>query len=903
MASPFIHERYDIGILRQDDTTKVGLMLVKDKNGNPRYQVFDDEYLASQFFTGTPGYGNLPPEKELAIRQDDWQAGFGLEVEDGSNNRYYSSTGMDMRFKGMGIAGQTPTTITLPTRTIGWVSPTDVVNDGWTNPTYAIDGSTSTGATITLTDATSGWLTVWLPVVSCDSIRFWWVDPHVGVGGDWIDIDLYYDNAWTAVLNETESATGEWVTVAIGATKNVTGARVRIHAAGAISTTGSIVEIQFNALDTTMGVVNCKAEFNDALYVSRGNSVLKMNAGGTAFTHVRALPEIITSMEPFTDDYLYIAQGLGGSPYYYMDTTATPVFTESDRTVHTFQYFKAVHAATPVLWGNDSANTIRSNANPDNAGDQWSSVTTIASSYDSITGLHSDAGALYITKEDLPYYLTSTGVVKNDLAPDLSSETKSTDNGRAANFWQGKFYLPWGDQTLLESDSGVNTFMNPADYCTNLTEFNGQVRAVAGDNRYLYAILDYSTSVEVLAGRYGVINSSVDWVWHPIAELTLTGCQTIWVSSVFQKRLYISSTSASDSLYYIPLFSGYGNVTTDANRLFKTGVQFVTPWLHGNFKSTDKAFPELELVMGHTFDANVGFQVQYQKLGDSAWTNIGLANTDMELTTGWTLGARSSTKAHGGTYSWKVSTTGLQTIEAYQDATWNDSYKSQSFTLTVWVWCDTAATALIVIDDGVTQSSSTHAGSSSWEQLTVTKTLSASATRLRFLLSVTGNTKTAYFDDVISVDNFTGTSTSMTQSRYIPNDSSSNHPVSTLFRLRFTAFTDSTNLTPILLSYHLKSILYPSQREVIACQVYCANELTLKDGTLDKGSFLTIGTVLDEARVATWPVTFYDIAGDTQTVKFLPLPSGTPRWEIMAWEKGRKEERIYNLLLQKVALS
>jgi len=154
-----------------------------------------------------------------------------------------------------------------------------------------------------------------------------------------------------------------------------------------------------------------------------------------------------------------------------------------------------------------------------------------------------------------------------------------------------------------------------------------------------------------------------------------------------------------------------------------------------------------------------------------------------------------------------------------------------------------------------------------------------------------------------TIGNYTGSATSMTQSKYIPADGSSNNPKSAMFKLQFTAVTNDTTITPILLGYHLKGILYPDQREIIACKVYCANEIQLKDGTIDKGSYDTITATLDEARVATWPVTIYDVNGTTQTVKFLPLPSNVPRWTIIGNEKERKLELEYNLLLQKVSLS
>lgn len=925
--SPYVKDKHDIGILRTDGTTKVGLMLIKDKNGTPRYGIFDDEYLAAQYFSGAPDYGNLPPEKELAIRQDDWRAGFGQEFYDSADaTRYYKSDGMDMRFKNMAVAGASITAVSLPA--YSYVVPTGVsAGTTWTAQATAYNGNTADGSGWgNLVHATyTDFFTLTIPSTECDAIRVWWNSS--GAGGTpstVVDLDVLAGTAVTHVFEDVV-AKGEYVTKTFTA-QAVTSFRFRVLGADATDTEDIVLyELQIRSV-APLGTVLKGVEYNNSHYIARYNSLLKLDAAGTSASFVKDYyPGVFTGIVPFADDFLYLAAGTGQA-YCYCNTAET--FVISDRTVNTFQHFVPVYAATTVLWGDDGVNIIRSNANPDNSGDQWAGTTTVASSFHVITGLHSDLGALYITKTDLPYYLNSAGAVRNDLAPDLASETHKSDNGKNACFWQGNFYLPWGDQTLLEYDAGTNTFLNPADYCTNLAAFNGQVLAVAGDNRYLHAVLNnrvtgtaidvgsaatdrdtyandsqtlidlanaanttgiitsievwalsnitglrvgtfylvsgttykcrdsvtigsvtagskqtitvdssnnplalqvqvgdfigcyftggtlesgstggsglryvtgeymdvgdsvafslsagYSMSlygigvipyVEVVAGRHESIDGSVRWVWHPIAETVLTGCNSAWINSIPQKRLWISSTYNSDSLYYIKLPAGYGNIATDTNRKFKTGVTFTTSWLHGNFKSTNKAFPSLELVMGHTYNANVYFTVEYQKLGDSTWTSIG---------------------------------------------------------------------------------------------------------------------------------NYTGSATSMTESKYIPNDASANHPVSTLFRLRFTAVTNDTTITPILLSYHLKGILYPPQREIIACQVYCSNEISLKDGTFDKGSFDTIVATLNEARTATWPVTFYDISGDTKTIKPLPLPSGTKRWDLIVNEKSRTQERVYNLLMQIVNLS
>jgi hypothetical protein len=198
-----------------------------------------------------------------------------------------------------------------------------------------------------------------------------------------------------------------------------------------------------------------------------------------------------------------------------------------------------------------------------------------------------------------------------------------------------------------------------------------------------------------------------------------------------------------------------------------------TPWLHGNFKSDNKAWIELTVTMGHTYNANRYFTVHYKKLGDSSWTSIG---------------------------------------------------------------------------------------------------------------------------------NFTGSSSSMKQTRYIDT---TNKPFSTMLKLRFTAVTNDTDYTPILLDYKVKSIPFFPIRKITHAVIRCANEIVCKqEGQVDKGMYNTIKSTLDNARNnAIWLVPIRDIDGDTKYVKFLPVSTQTARMLVTRKEKGREQERHYHVLLLEQALS
>ena len=142
MTASYISEKFDIGILRQDGSTKIGLMLKRDKNDTPSYQVFDDEYLAQQYFTGEASYASLPPEKELVMRQDDWRSGLGLEFYDSSDPKRYHKSTMDLRWRGVAMAGVTSTAIAMPappTLSPGGVSS---LNAYWTTGDHSVAATT-----------------------------------------------------------------------------------------------------------------------------------------------------------------------------------------------------------------------------------------------------------------------------------------------------------------------------------------------------------------------------------------------------------------------------------------------------------------------------------------------------------------------------------------------------------------------------------------------------------------------------------------------------------------------------------------------------------------------------------------------------------------------------------------
>ncbi len=158
---------------------------------------------------------------------------------------------------------------------------------------------------------------------------------------------------------------------------------------------------------------------------------------------------------------------------------------------------------------------------------------------------------------------------------------------------------------------------HPGLFCTESSAFIGQVFAVTADDMFLFAIVDNSTKIEIMAARYEIIDGTTSWVWHPIQGITLTGCEHTSVQTVGQKRLWITSTLGTDNIQYLPLPTGYGDIPTDSNAAFSTNGYFTTPILQGGFPYETKGLVSLTATLGHANDTNIYWECWFKTLGGS----------------------------------------------------------------------------------------------------------------------------------------------------------------------------------------------------------------------------------------------------------------------------------------------
>ena len=756
--------KHHISILRQDGSTEVPMMLAteKDKEGHdvPIYWTSDDEYIAETERGQSSAERELPP-----IIGDDWRSGIGLDVYDSADPlRYLSSVNCDLRFRGQAMLSYAATGLALPA-----TSGVPTCQASFNGVQYIgcgtkLNQAHANGASITnVTTFTS-------PISALEPFADGFM--YVGFEGTTVVSDC--ETAWTA---------GNDVTVSLDSGDKKVGTYSNKFVVADAFTGGTVAYITFPTLSAYDGVklwIKCSVDTTAGQlklkFINVEIDIPALSAGVWTRVYLK-----FTSVVSGGNFLFLLSTDIGACTIHIDDILAENLIqrmdsgenftktTEADGFAH---FLKTVNATAPALWKGLKPNELKSATSPFGAS-AWSIPKIVDTSIYNITDLVSSQNTLYIMKEDRPFYLDTSSNVQ--VLVDDTKHLASSTGGKNSTSWQEKVYMPYGTQSLVEYDSGTITWRDPAKFCASLGDYDGYVRAVAGDEQWLFAILDSATAdkVEVLAGRLETVNGSTSWVWHAIAQVAMTDCNMAFVSSIYQRRLWIGSTNSANSIFYIPLPAGYGDPANDTNKSFSTatGQYFITPWLHAGFKGDSKAFIKLSLKMSGT-SSTVYWRAYYKRLGQAAWREI------------------------------------------------NPTAKFKTSPIT---------------------------------------------------------------------------------SGYIPVDADSNEPVSTAIRFKFEGKTGSTASTPILLDYDCRAILYPSRRNIIHCIVRCADNILDKKGSALGVTASTIRDTLNEAKnTATWPVTFYDINGDTKYVRFLPV---NPYSKVNKDEKGRNIEEWYYLEMMEVTLS
>ena len=785
MATPYNKNRHDLGLLKQDGTTIVGLMLERDENKIPIYEVVDDEYLAQQQ-TNQAGYEGLPYEKEIRMGQDDWSGGFAQEIYDRNEpNKYLSSTGVEARQPHQLLGGGSLSEITYPVLPVvadggfeTWTDPNTLTNWTLTQSSGTLTQGTTTNkyagtysACLSVTGSGGGeYARINTPQVTTNIAnvqgKYFSVFAYVKTGtASFARIGIKTDGSGgTTTYSSYHTGGGAWELLSAGVTVPADATYVQGWCLVEDDAVTSAYFDTFTFSAYGVGAPYCIEEFNSSIYLAAGKCLLKVASDGTC-TFSRGFSDTITCIKRFTDGNLYIALGLS-TAYEYMSTAEA--FTTSTAAVKYFNYFEQLDATSPTLYGSDSVNTIRSTTNPANAGVAWSAQTTIDTAEWYITCLKQANNSLFIMKGNRPYYLDTDGNVKT-LTTITDSLASNTYGGFNTAEWQGRLYMPYGNQGLLEYDIANGSFdWKQPTMSGKILQY--YIKSVAGDDQYLYAIDSTGSSNRIYTGRYQYDGGVSKWVWHQTKDWT--SAPTVYggiISAAYSFKKYFITTSSTTTLYYILPPIRYGDLSTvSSGNVPLSGTTITTPWLHGEFKNDKKAFVSVTCNLGHAYNANRYWTCEYQLVGDSSWTSLG---------------------------------------------------------------------------------------------------------------------------------NFVGSATSMTQTIYF---STTSKPSSTMIRLRFTNVTSSLVTHAILNSYSVRAVLFPTRRNIIRCAVKCGDGVKDNLGQPCEASKAIRDALTEAKNTATFPVTLYDINGDTKYVKFLP---SSPWSRITHYEEGKPLEETYFLQLQEISFS
>jgi hypothetical protein len=416
-----------------------------------------------------------------------------------------------------------------------------------------------------------------------------------------------------ATVTATAADTTDWQTLTANITFNAaaTGLIIRgkSHSAGV---TGG--DVYFESVVVTLydGSVGNFVTFNGKVYYSNGGYLFNSDS---ATAVVKAYYVQVTSLAVF-GDYLFVALG-ATTAYEYMNTAGA--FTASSLADPYANEFAVVGV---TLWKSNNTNEVKSNTSGLNGGAAWSGATTVGSSYDAITSLLSYNDELNVFKEDRSYYLDSAGAVH--VWTDATLPMQSSTGGTLSLNWNGNTYAVWGNN-LLENSDGSFRWLSPINYFSNASNFCGNIVGITGDNKYLYIMVDDSTSVHILAGRDETNDNGTQWIWHPFSYFSLGTGTALFCSNITDERIWIGG---ADSIYYID-----NDITTSGlpGKTFSTSGYMTTCWYHLDFKGDNKAFIKLTLNMESTTSA-LYFTVSYKKWNDSSWTSIGNFQTSPSTT-------------------------------------------------------------------------------------------------------------------------------------------------------------------------------------------------------------------------------------------------------------------------------
>jgi len=606
--------------------------LARDQNGKMMFKRANSRILPSMLTSDRPLSAHVPPQYEDWIRQSTFHAGMGLlnaEVNssgDVSSKQYYYSVGGDARQPYSVVAEpkdvkDTFLTVTAPTLTNAGFEEGDTT--GWTGLDGVDTSKPKTGTYHAKQEIDGGVAeSFYQDIATYATYKGMVLTATAYVTASTISTaNLTIDDGVNTVSGTVETNTGygayKAVTVTAMISPNAT--RLRIKAT-CDETSGTFYwddfSIALQCSGNTPAAFIRFCDYKDFTFAISGDTLYAKQTTGWVASYKGAAA--FTDMTTFAGN-LYLAMGTSTSYVYFDDGVIY--------TTDTGEKPKYMAATATQLWISVNDYQIKSSEDPTNGG-VFSSAVTIGDSDTVISRLINHAEHVMIPCQNALWEYNADGST-TDWIDALHSE-KDSWTGYACCFWHSKVYIATGFGHLyeLDLDDGTINTLNPLEYAPGLSDYAGNITAMVGDSSFLYMAINDGTEIQILCGRWEVIDGTKGWRFHTLKTITLTdssnNARSLHISPFPDdvRKLYIGCSSTTDKVYYLYHPNNYGDLIADTDYLFDTGGYLVTSWYYGQYSDVIKTFYNMDVFADNT-SATETIGVHYRLYGESSWTSLG----------------------------------------------------------------------------------------------------------------------------------------------------------------------------------------------------------------------------------------------------------------------------------------
>lgn len=913
--------KHDLAITNASDV-EIGLTLAR-RGGKPVYAEINDPALATQFFSGNAEYGRMPPEKEIRLVQDDSRGGAGLEYAGfADDKKYHYTIECDGRFADGARLGPDQLTVTKPTVTTLTIGDAGMeLNDGsWTGTgtsqsavqahTGTYSWSIGTNNKTAVQDIASGTFYKgkrygW---------KIWYYRASGGAGNSTVSIADGVETSTSAAL----TADGTWRTITVYHNVNPGATKLELQANN--SNDGQTLYIDdAELIQPTVGEINSQADFGKERYTTYGNILTRLNAAGTAYDYVWNSAEVnqLTQIYPSNvsgTDYLFILQGWADDYWYMADTlindcdtvwtesvdgdvTATADTADKERGIASLSLEAADGLAAGDIMATEAITSV--NLSAYEAITLWVKSTTALVAGDIQFLMDDTAKCASITKAlDIPAIaanawtsvqlqlgdasgLTAIISIGIKMVNDKGVFTLNVDEIRALNFTQTD--ITGAELKQIVEINGVFHGSN-----TNSTLMSTIAPLASGTN--------WGTSKQMGEDNYDIVDLLK---FENLPYVKKSDCKVYYLDSSGNVQVLVNAEENIEGTNTYPMF-----VWREEALIIPYGLQGL---LHYDGTTITHISPSLYLTntIYHSGQIQgVAGDTHYLYIAVDYSTRIEILSARQETVNG-TTDWRFHPIAKTGTVA-NCASIGISSV--YKKRLWVGSAASANsfyfFPTTTKYGDIDDDTDYLYQDGGELYTPGFHLNfrgdDKAWIKMTLTQG-HAFDTDIYWECHYKKLDDSAYTD----IGDFKGSSSTKITTIYLPVDGSSVKPFTEIMFFKFVGKTDDTSKTPILLSFDVQAVWYPTERKLIACQIRVEDNLPISDEVRDDQLGSDIKSTLDGINSSTWPRAFYPpywkTSADTIYVKKLPI--GAPELDLIRMDKEQNPQYVYNLLLEKITLS